>query len=137
VLGGGLDDLVKLVALMVQAKVDLIAEAEGIDTTLPEGRAWMVTIASLQRYQQAMRSRKARAGQHRAKDAGVRFGRPSVPDAIIHNVRKALTDGAGIRPTARKWGVSPARVLSEKRLVTDGAAGPSTATIMQSFPVVT
>jgi len=51
VLGGGLDDLVKLVAMLAGKRVGLIAVAEGIDTSWPEGQAWMASIAALQDYQ--------------------------------------------------------------------------------------
>jgi DNA invertase Pin-like site-specific DNA recombinase len=117
VFGAGLDDLVKLVATMAEQQVGLIAVAEGIDTTQPDGRAWMATIALLQRYQVGVRHRKARAGQLRAKDGGVRFGRPPVPDITMKSVRTALAAGHGIRSTARKMGVSPARVAIEKQAI--------------------
>ena len=95
-----------------------LAVNEGIDTTTPEGSAQMAAIALLKGYQQALRHQKARAGQLRAVAAGVPFGRPPVPDNIIRSVRTALAAGHGIRPTARKMGISPARVATEKAAMT-------------------
>jgi len=115
VLGAGLDDLVKLVAMMAEKQVGLITVAEGIDTTQPEGRAWMASIASLRQYQVGLRHRKARAGQLRARESGTVFGRPKIKPALIAKAQQSLASGAGVRPTARKLGISAARVAAEKR----------------------
>jgi DNA invertase Pin-like site-specific DNA recombinase len=115
VLGGGLDDLVKLIAMMAEKQVDMIAEAEKICSTHPEGKAWMASIASLQQYQIGLRHRKARAGQLRARESGTVFGRPKINPAIICKVQTALREGAGVRITAKRFQISPARVAAEKR----------------------
>jgi DNA invertase Pin-like site-specific DNA recombinase len=120
ILGASLDETVALIAKMSCGKVDLIAEAEGIDTTNPAGAAWMASIASLQGYREAVHRQTARAGQLRAKQAGVKFGRPPIPHGTIEKVRTALEAGHGIRPTARKTGVSPARVAAEKAAMKGG-----------------
>jgi DNA invertase Pin-like site-specific DNA recombinase len=115
VLGSGLDDLVKLIGSMAEKEVGLIAVAEGIDTTQPDGRRWMASIASLQQYQIGLRHRKARAGQLRARESGTVFGRPKINPAIIGKVQNALRDGAGVRMTAKRFQISAARVAVEKR----------------------
>ena len=114
-LGASLDELVALIAKMSAAGVHLISEIEGIDTTTPEGAAWMSAVASMQGFQQALRHQKVRAGQLRAKAAGVKFGRPALSVATIKNVRASLAAGHGVRPTGRKTGVSAARVSAEKQ----------------------
>ena len=121
-LGSGVDDLVKLVSLMASNKIALIVEAEGIDTTRPDGRAWLATMVLLQRYQVSLRHRKARAGQLRAKEAGVRFGRPPVPENVIHNIKRLLAEGVGVRSTARRLGISPTRVGLEKQAMMGATA---------------
>ncbi len=73
----------------------------------------MAAVASLQAFQQALRREKVRAGQRRAQEAGIHCGRPPIPDATLKHVRLALQAGHGIRPTARKFGISPARVAME------------------------
>jgi DNA invertase Pin-like site-specific DNA recombinase len=113
---GSLDATVFLVAQMAEAKATLLSEAERIDASTAEGAAWMAAVTSLRGLQRALRQQKARAGQIRAREAGVRFGRPPIPEKTMVKVRTALAqDGAGIRHVARKTGVSPARVLIEKR----------------------
>jgi DNA invertase Pin-like site-specific DNA recombinase len=113
-LGAGLDDLVAFVSALMAAKVELIAADDEIDTRTPDGRAWMVAIASLQRYQTGVKRQKVRAGQLRAQNAGVKFGRPRVAENVVSSVRAALAAGHGVRPTARRMGISPARVAAEK-----------------------
>jgi putative DNA-invertase from lambdoid prophage Rac len=114
-LGASLDEAVALIAKMADSKIDLIAVAEGIDTTTSSGSAWMAAIASLGGFQRALRHRRARAGQLRAMEAGVRFGRPPISDSTMKSVRAALEAGYGVRPTARRMGISPARVAAEKQ----------------------
>ena len=46
------------------------------------------------------------AGQQRARAAGVRFGRPTIPPHSVQRVRGELTKGKGIRQTARQPGES-------------------------------
>jgi DNA invertase Pin-like site-specific DNA recombinase len=113
VLGSGLDDLVKLVAMMAEKNVDMIALAEGIDST--RDGTWMASVAGLQQYQVGLRHQKARAGHLRAMEAGVRFGRPPIPDATIAKIRVLLSSGQGIRRTSRITSVSPARISLEKK----------------------
>lgn len=114
-LGASLDETVALIAKMADSKIDLIAVAEGIDTTTSSGSAWIAAIASLEGFQRALRHRTARAGQLRAMDAGVRFGRPPISESTMKSVRAALAAGQGVRPTARRMGISPARVAAEKQ----------------------
>ncbi len=113
-LGATLDETVALIAKLSATKVHLIAEAEGIDTNTPDGSAWMAAVASLEGYKEAVRRQKARAGQLRAQAAGIKFGRPAIPEATMKNVRAALAAENGVRNTARKFGISPARVAGER-----------------------
>jgi len=121
-LGGSLDEIVETVSRLAKAKVHLITEAESIDTTTPEGQARVAGIATLGGVQRTLRHQKARAGQLRAKEAGIRFGRPPIPEATLKSVRVALAAGHGIRPTARKIGISPARVAAEKQAMRNATA---------------
>jgi DNA invertase Pin-like site-specific DNA recombinase len=118
ILGAGLDGpdgLVAFIAKLVDTEVDLIVEAEGIDTTLPAGKAWAATVASLHSYSKAQRQARVRAGQQRARLSGTPWGRPKIADGVLQGVRAALAAGHGVRPTARKMGISPARVAAEKQ----------------------
>lgn len=114
-LGATLGEAVTLIAKLAEAKVDLFIEAEAVDSTTVAGRSWLATVASLSGYQRALRLQNIRAGQLRAKEAGVRFGRKPIPNATLQYVRSELAAGGGIRPTARKVGISAARVAMEQK----------------------
>jgi DNA invertase Pin-like site-specific DNA recombinase len=118
ILGAGLDGsdgLVAFVAKLAAYHVALIAVAEGIDTTTADGKAWAATVASLHTYMKAQRQARIKAGQQRARLSGTPWGRPKIADGVLQSVRAALAAGHGVRPTARKLGISPARVHAEKR----------------------
>jgi DNA invertase Pin-like site-specific DNA recombinase len=71
-------------------------------------------------FRQVKLSQAIRAGQANAVAAGKRVGRPIVPYRIQERVRSALTEGGGIRPTARQFGVSPASVINIRRAMMGG-----------------
>lgn len=72
-------------------------------------------------YRSAKLSAAIRAGQAKAAAAGRRIGRPSVPARIKIQVQDALANGGGIRPTARRYGVSPALVINIKRAMSEAS----------------
>jgi DNA invertase Pin-like site-specific DNA recombinase len=113
-LSAGVGGLVKFVAKLAADRINLFVEKEGIDSRTPEGAGWIAAVASLHQFDRAQKQQAAMAGLLRARDAGVRLGRPPVNDGVVQRVRAALASGHGIRPTARKLGISPARVHAEK-----------------------
>jgi DNA invertase Pin-like site-specific DNA recombinase len=66
-------------------------------------------------YRAAKLSQAIRAGQARALAAGKRIGRPMIPTGILRRVQACLADGGGIRPTARRFNISPASVVNIRR----------------------
>jgi DNA invertase Pin-like site-specific DNA recombinase len=58
----------------------------------------------------AYRRERIVAGQLRAKAAGVRFGRPPVPQNRLEKARVALRSGQGVREAARNSGISAGKV---------------------------
>ncbi len=117
VLGAGLDDFVGFAGKLVSANIDLVVVDGSIDSTTKQGTAWLAAVASLTGYQQALRRQKARAGQLRAKAAGVKFGRKPIPESTIEMVRAALLRNEGTRITARRYRISASRVAMEKKAV--------------------
>ncbi len=105
--GRTIKDLLAILGRLRDHGVDLLLVAEGIDTA--EGSAFILLdlVAS---YRRAKLSQAIRAGQHKALAAGKKIGRPEVPASLRRRIRSALSDGAGIRPTARRFGVSPSTV---------------------------
>jgi DNA invertase Pin-like site-specific DNA recombinase len=123
-LGSSVDDVLTLVQALASSNATLHLLDDGIDTSTPSGAAWLSTVASLAHYRTHKRRAATKAGQARAKLAGVRFGRPRIPEATIHRVREALKRGDGVRPTAKALGLSPARVALEKKAMAHADAVP-------------
>jgi DNA invertase Pin-like site-specific DNA recombinase len=109
-IGHDLPALVSVLTMMKAANVRLIARLEAIDTA--EGGDGLLDAA--ERFADHIRFGKRErvvAGQHRARQAGVKFGRPPIPEKQIARVRAVLATGAGIREAGRLAGVSPTSVI--------------------------
>jgi DNA invertase Pin-like site-specific DNA recombinase len=83
------------------------------------GTATSVVLDIVQAYRRAKLSHAIRVGQAKALAAGKRIGRPPVPDRVHNAIQNALIGGGGIRPTARKFNVSPAFVVNVRRTMSD------------------
>jgi hypothetical protein len=112
--GKTIPDLLKILATLRACGVGLYLHSERIDTASTEF-ALLDIIAA---FQDAKLSQAIRAGQMRARAAGKSIGRPIVPRSVQDGVRAALTEGGGIRPTARRFNVSPASVINIRRSMT-------------------
>jgi DNA invertase Pin-like site-specific DNA recombinase len=107
-------DLLKILATLRDHRVGLYLHSEGIDT----GGAAFAMLDLIQAFRHAELSQAIRAGQMRARAAGKRIGRPIVPHRIQDRIRTILAAGGGIRPTARRFNVSPASVINIRRTMT-------------------
>ena len=101
-------DLFKILAVLRDHGVSLRLNRERIDTN--EGPAAMLNLIAS--YSQAKLSEAIRHGISKARMKGKVIGRPSVPDSVQRRILSALANGGGIRPTARRFGVSPASVIN-------------------------
>jgi DNA invertase Pin-like site-specific DNA recombinase len=114
--GRTVNDLLKLVAMFRDRGVDLYVSDLGIDT----GSTGIALLDLIRAYGAAKLSQAIRAGQARASAAGRRIGRPLIPPGILSRVAACLADGGGIRPTARRFNVSPASVINIRRTISAG-----------------
>ena len=62
-----------------------------------------------------------RAGQNKARRMGRHIGRPPMPIALKDRIADVLRGGAGIRPTARRFNVSPASVAAISHAIENSA----------------
>lgn len=109
--GKTLADLLKILAVLRDHHVGLSLHNERIDTA-------STTFAMLDiigAYRRAKLSQAIRKGQEKAVAAGKRVGRPIVPSWVRDRILAALAEGGGIRPTARRFNVSPASVINIRR----------------------
>jgi DNA invertase Pin-like site-specific DNA recombinase len=107
-------DLLRLLGTLRDHGVGLLLLAEGIDTS--HGSAFTL-LAIIEAFQRAKLSQAIRNGQAKAVAAGKVIGRPVVPANVRRRIEASLASGIGIRPTARKFGVSAATVVSFRRSV--------------------
>lgn len=104
-------DLLKILGNLRDNGVGLYLHEEQIDTA----STTFALLDIITAYRRAKLSEAIRSGQAKAVAAGKRIGRPMVPYRIQDRIRAALTNGGGIRPTARRYNVSPASVINIRR----------------------
>ena len=109
--GRRLDDLLKILATLRDHGVGLYLHDERIDT----GSSGFALLDLIEAYRRAKLSQAIRNGQAKALPAGKRIGRPIVPQRVQDRIRVALTNGGGVRPTARRFNVSLASVINIRR----------------------
>jgi DNA invertase Pin-like site-specific DNA recombinase len=114
--GRDVSDLLKLVATFRDRGVVLYVSDLRIDT----GRTGLALLDLIRAYRAAKLSQAIQAGQARALAAGKVIGRPVIPSRVLSRVAACLAEGAGIRPTARRFGVSPGSVINIRRTISAG-----------------
>jgi DNA invertase Pin-like site-specific DNA recombinase len=111
--GKTVNDLLRLLRTLRDRDVDLFLLTEGIDTA--SGSAAVLDLVSA--FRSAKLSAAIRRGQDRARAAGKIIGRPAIPPVTLACIQACLRQGGGVRPTAKKFGVSPASVATAKKLM--------------------
>jgi DNA invertase Pin-like site-specific DNA recombinase len=109
--GRTVQDLLKILGTFRDHGVTLFVRSEKIDTS----GTGFVLLDLIAAYRRAKLSAAIRDGQARALAVGKRIGRPAIPYCIMTRVKASLLAGNGIRPTARRFAVSPASVINIRR----------------------
>ena len=110
--GRKVHDLLNFLDRLKDHGVGLYLVTEDIDTG--NGAAFTL-LEIVEAYRRAKLSQAIRAGQTRALAAGKRVGRPLVSVSLRRHILAALAAGSGIRPTARRFKVSPGSVINIRR----------------------
>jgi DNA invertase Pin-like site-specific DNA recombinase len=106
--GTKVQHLLAILSILRDHDVSLRLHRESIDTD--DGAATVLDL--IKAYRAAKLSEAIRHGISKARRAGKVIGRPAVPDHVRRDIQIAVADGGGIRPTARRFGVSPASVIN-------------------------
>jgi DNA invertase Pin-like site-specific DNA recombinase len=109
-IGHDISALVSILTAIKAANVRLIARLEAIDTA-DSGDGLLDAAERFADHLRFGKRERVVAGQQRARQAGVKFGRPSIPEKQIARVRAVLATGAGVREAGRLAGVSATSVL--------------------------
>jgi len=111
-LGRSLQDLIGFLSELHALGIDLFLHQQGLDTTTPAGKAMFQMLGVFAEFERSMIKERVRAGLARAKEAGIKLGRPSLPQAKEDAIRTALSQPGrpGVRKIAAQFGVDPSTV---------------------------
>jgi DNA invertase Pin-like site-specific DNA recombinase len=113
--GRNVADLLKLLGVFRDHHVGLYLHCEEIGT----GSTSFAALEIVEAYRRAKLSAAIKAGQVVARAAGRRIGRPVIPPGLVSRIRASLEEGLGVRPTARRFNISPASVINIRRIMTE------------------
>lgn len=114
-LGRSLPDLVGFLAELQAHGCDLFLHQQALDTSTPSGRMMFGMLGVFAEFERSMIRARVMSGLDRARQKGVKIGRPAIPPIRLDRVRKALAAGQSIRAVARATGVSTATVQRVKQ----------------------
>jgi len=121
-LGRSLQDLIAFLGELQALRVDLYLHQQGIDTTTPAGKAMFQMCGVFAEFERALIRERVNAGLARARERGLRLGRPTVAPNVENAVRDALRAGdKGIRKIAREHNVGVS-VVQRLKAELDAAA---------------
>lgn len=103
--GRTVGDLLNILAILTTHGVAMVLPDQAIDTST--GPAAILDL--IRSYRRAKLSQAIKAGQTRTTK---RIGRPPIPEGVRRRIAVDLAEGAGTRPTARKFGISAASVAN-------------------------
>jgi DNA invertase Pin-like site-specific DNA recombinase len=121
--GRTLSDLLKILGTFRDHLVGLRLHHEQIDTA----STGFATLEIVEKFRAAKLSQSIKAGQAKALTVGKRIGRPPIPPGVLSRIRASLAEGFGIRPTARKYRVSPASVATVKSTMATNSNAEATS----------
>jgi DNA invertase Pin-like site-specific DNA recombinase len=106
--GKKVNDLLAVLTTLRDYHVSLFLYRERINSD--DGAAAILDLIAS--YRRVKLSDAIRYGQAKALAQGRKPGRPGVPSRVREQIQTALSRGAGIRPTARRFAVSAASVIN-------------------------
>jgi len=111
-LGRSIQDLVALMGVLEQNRVELYSHQQAIDTRTPAGRMTFSIFAAIAQFERELIRERIHSGLARARSEGTKLGRPStVTSTTRETVQQLRTDGFSIHRIAKhlKIGVGTTR----------------------------
>ena len=113
-LGRSLQDLIGFLNEIHTVGVDLYLHQQGLDTTMPAGKALFQMMGVFAEFERSMIQERVRAGLRRAVSEGKQLGRPRIAPDLEKRILEALKargrTGEGVRGIAERFGVNPSTV---------------------------
>ena len=103
-LGRSLQDLVAFLSELHALGIDLFLHQQGLDTTMPAGKAMFQMMGVFAEFERAMIQERVRAGLARARGEGKRLTHPG-QDGSRYPCRLAEPGRPGVRKIAARFGV--------------------------------
>ncbi|RDH43045.1 recombinase family protein [Zooshikella ganghwensis] len=101
--------LAQLAKRFEKEKINLVVLDQHIDTHTSTGRLMFNMLAAIAEFENDLRTERQVEGITKAKDKGVRFGRPpKVKDKAKQEIYEKRTSGVSIGQLAKEYNVGPA-----------------------------
>lgn len=120
-LGRSLPHLVGFLSEIQAKGCDLYLHQQAVDTSTPSGRMLFQMCGVFAEFEREILKSRIAAGLDRARQNGVKLGRPAIPPIDLDKVRTRLGQGQSIRVIARATGFSTATVQRVKRSMAEPA----------------
>lgn len=111
-------DLINISQIMERANAELYIKGLGVDTSSPYGKLFYTIMGGMGEFQKALINENVKAGVARAREKGVRFGRPPIKVRRKERIKSKLVEGKSIRETARELKESVGTVSRIRKLMT-------------------
>jgi DNA invertase Pin-like site-specific DNA recombinase len=104
-LGRSLTDLLSILQCMRDKRVDLFLHQQGLDTSTTAGKAMFQMLGVFAEFERGIIKERVNAGLARAREKGVKLGRPRIDSKIENRIRKLRKEGDGILKIGKKLGI--------------------------------
>jgi len=111
-LGRSLTDLLAILQALHDKGVDLFLHQQGLDTSTTAGRAMFQMLGVFAEFERGIIRERVNAGLARAREKGIKLGRPTVPPAVEKRALRLYAGGKGmgILKIARTLGIGTSAV---------------------------
>lgn len=112
-LGRSLQNLIEILNELQALKIDLFFQQQSMNTSTPSGRMIFSVFAAIGEFERNLIRERVIAGQQRAKENGVKLGRPSKMNDGMRTAVKLLREkGMGIKQIAKQLQIGVGTVYS-------------------------
>ena len=114
-LGRSVPDLINTTEYMKENGCDLYSREDLINTNTPEGKLQFHVMIGFAQFQRDIILSNVKAGVERAREKGVKFGRPRIRKSKRQRIEDTLASGLSIRKTAKELNVPEGTVATIRR----------------------
>jgi DNA invertase Pin-like site-specific DNA recombinase len=109
-IGRSVEHIARFINELLAQKVALYLHQQGVDGTTASGKAMLGMCSVFAEFERSIMVERINAGLARARAQGKKLGRPRVPTATEHDIRKLRAKGTGVCKIAKTLGVGVSTV---------------------------